>query len=395
MTRPWETWKSARRMLTVLSLLSMLIAALPGCHYSFPFLTRNEFGNPLPADATKAEIIARVNDNIAKIHSWQSTDVHISGGGTLLPMRISAKIAVEAPRNFRLNATTPFGEEADFGSNDQQFWFWVKRSDMPYVFLASHEQVGRNEMLRQIPFQPDWLMEVLGVMPLNEEEFELEFDDTAERTAQLTSVRMLPSGQPVRRVIHVDTRYGKILQQSLYNMKNEPIAKAHLNKHVRDEATGAILPRLIQIEWPQPAPHQPLKLNIEIGKFEINPSHMPSQIWEVPQKHGYQTVNLDAQVPQHSRGHYGHSSGDRFADSTFGPSREPLAPLPRERDRFVMPVQGEGNSRPAGKVRLNDFDERFDMPQPNATVDENLPEWAREPIPDNKPIQRTPSTPQF
>jgi hypothetical protein len=398
MTRRFENSSTARCRPAFFCALAVAALALPGCHYSFPFLRQNQFGPALPHDATQAEIIGRVNENIAKIHSWRSDNVHISGG-TMMPIRVGAQIAVEAPRNFRLNAGTTFGEEADFGSNDEQFWFWVKRSEMPYVFLASHEQMGQSEILRQIPFQPDWLMEVLGVVPLKEEEFTLSFDDTAERTARLKSERLSPSGQPVQRVIRVDTRYGLIREQSLYDSSGRLIAKAYLNDHRRDAETGVILPRLVQIEWPQPKPHPMLKLNIEIGDIEVNPSHMPSQMWEVPEKNGFQTVDL-GKLPRTASPHqFAQPAPNRFA----GPSREPLEPL--DRDRFVMPVHGEDRGASPGKVRLRDqSDDEFAPPgkEPAAEEDDNLPEWARHPIPSkpspNSPSnsrQRTPSSPEF
>ncbi len=388
MTRPYSRTMAAGRKAIAAIAVVVAVSVLSGCHYSLPFLSRNDFGHPLPADASKEEIIGRVNDNIAKVSSWRSHKVYISGGA--MPLRVGAQIAVEAPRNFRLMAGVLGSEQADFGSNDDQFWFWIKQSEMPYIFLASHNQVGNNEVLRQIPFQPDWLMEVLGVVPLKGEEFELDFDDTAERTARLTSERLLPSGRPVRRVIHVDPRYGLVRQQSLYDANGHLLAKAHLNKHTRDEASGAILPRLIQIEWPQP--NQPtLKLNLEIGEIEFNPSSLPPQMWEVPHKQGYQLVNLDTAGKRMNRGQYAEPNHNRFADESMNPSREPLPPLDRERDQFVLPVEGARQDAPAGKIRLNDLSDDAVPRKPAATAGEDS-EWWSDPPP-SKLLQRTPSSP--
>src|ERR1700722_429172 len=165
---------TAPRPETVLRCLSAWSATLvlltaAGCTIPAPF-TRNDLGPSLPSNASAEEVVRRVNTNIDRLWAWRSNDVRISGPS--MPVHLSGQIAVERPRNFRLTAgILGMDEEADFGSNTDSFWFWVKRAnarvERSYVSQARHEDVANSQMLSQIPFQPDWLMEALGVVPID------------------------------------------------------------------------------------------------------------------------------------------------------------------------------------------------------------------------------------
>jgi len=127
----------------------------------------------LPDDATQAEVVNHLNDNTNKVWAWRTMKARIEPRGAgILVRNVGAQIAVESPKNFRLIATNPVtgGNEVDFGSNSEHFWFWNRRSEEKCVYQARHDQEpGRNRRFR-IPFQPDWIMETLGVVGIDPEE---------------------------------------------------------------------------------------------------------------------------------------------------------------------------------------------------------------------------------
>ena len=47
--------------------------------------------------------------------------------GAMMKARADGKLALERPRNFKLELMSAADEEADIGSNDEEFWFWVQR----------------------------------------------------------------------------------------------------------------------------------------------------------------------------------------------------------------------------------------------------------------------------
>ena len=269
----FSTWVSA------LGLLMMAGCTLPAA------FTHNDIGPSLPANASVEEVVRRVNTNIERLQAWRSNDVRISGQS--MPVHLGGQIAVEKTRNFRLTAgILGIDEEADFGSNSDWFWFWVKRGNTngqpSYVYQARHEDVPNSQMLSQIPFQPDWLMEALGVVPIEAQHVTLHPEPRGQ-IVNLISERLSPSGQTVKKVIRVDLRHGVVLSHSLHDINGNLIARASLSNHSLDKATGIVMPHLIALEWPQ----ADLKINLEIGQIDVNPTTIPPRNWEVPRKSPY------------------------------------------------------------------------------------------------------------
>ena len=68
----------------------------------------------------------------------------------------------QKPRNFRLSAKALGNTAADLGSNDREFWFWISKNEPPYLYHCSYEDYARGVRM-PLPFQPDWIVEALGV----------------------------------------------------------------------------------------------------------------------------------------------------------------------------------------------------------------------------------------
>jgi hypothetical protein len=353
----------------VLWAAALVLVAACGCSVSAPF-TKNDFGQAMPANAPVEEVVRRVNANIERLQAWRSNDVRISGQS--LPVHLGGHIAVEAPRNFRLTAgILGMDEEADFGSNNDWFWFWVKRGNAngqpSYVYQAKHEDVQNSQMLSQIPFQPDWLMEALGVVPIDPQHVTLRAEPHSQ-IVNLISERLSPSGQSIKQVIRVDLRRGIVLSHSLYDINGNLIACARLDKHYPDKATGIPMPHLIALEWPQ----ADLKINLEIGQIDVNPTSIPPQNWVVPRKPYYPAFDIGARTRRAAQIAGATSAPTRDADAssaaptTGGPPSDFGAPSP------VSHASGQGSTPRSTNGGS----------WPEATGSE---EWS-------KPIEGTPST---
>ena len=77
------------------------------------------------------------------------------------PIRLSAIVQFPSP------AATVFGPEVDLGSNDQLFWFWIKRNQPPAVYVCRHDQFPTSRARQMIPIDPNWLVEALGTLVLD------------------------------------------------------------------------------------------------------------------------------------------------------------------------------------------------------------------------------------
>ncbi|WP_145370454.1 hypothetical protein [Maioricimonas rarisocia] len=277
-------------------IVALVIANLAGCALHSRLFPPAPFSERAPCtlspSASKDQIIAHLNENItgtaggSGIVAWRSTNVSIHIPG--LP-RLPATLAVEAPRNLRLLVSNPLsgGEEVDMGSNDEHFWLWLKEMDPPQVITARHEELPLAGRYLPIPFQPDWLIEVLGVIPLDPTEYQMEPATPDGRIVELVANRLSPTGQNVRRVVRVDRCHGIVLEHRLESADRQLIARATLAKHQRDPETGHVMPSLYHVRWPQAQ----AQLRISVGKVDVNP-RTTAAVWEVPQKPGCPQVDL-------------------------------------------------------------------------------------------------------
>jgi hypothetical protein len=184
-------------------------------------------------------------------------------------------MAVESPMNFRLRATSIAGAEADFGSNQDRFWFWVKRADYPYVMTAAHEDLGYAQQQLPIPFEPQWVMEAFGVKTIDPSQYEME--NVRENRVNLISHQTSASGRPVMKVIGFDLCSGYVVEHSLYDASSQLIARATLGNHTR-ASDGVVVPYRVVLEWPQTG----VNMKLDLLDAEINPPYTPETIWELP-----------------------------------------------------------------------------------------------------------------
>ena len=323
-----------------------IISTLPGC-VGFRGFGWRHGGDPLAGaprphwaeDPQVEEVVDHLNRNIDKLQAWRANSVRIRANN----MPLSGTLAVERGRHLRLVVNSIAGNEVDMGSNDDLFWVWAKRMPPPEYVYCRHEHTEAVRQAMRIPFEPEWLMQALGVSPLTAKDTKLEIEPTA-RHARLVQQVTSAHGQPLRKVILVDLPRGVILEHSVYDYNGKPIAIARLDDHQLDKASGVVMPRRVKLDWPQ----SDMSLVMVLGQIEVNPKGIPSQIWDMPQMHGYKVVDLGTTV----------RAGTRLAD------RETESPV-----EFLPPEFGDEDN--AGRVKL--------------TNDEPL---EREPLPDESPIQQ-------
>ncbi|MCC7425002.1 MAG: hypothetical protein IT428_32420 [Planctomycetaceae bacterium] len=251
---------------------------------------RNQYGPP-PTGASKSEIFKHLNGNISKIYAWRSTSITIHS--RLIPMRLSGQVAVESPRSFRMRVTSVAGDEADFGSNPERFWFWMRRNEPKHVYSCRHNDMGIAAQRLPLPFQPDWLIEVLGVIPLDESQFHVDNTDARTYTVTMSSEQLSPRGEPVKRLLLVDAQHGVVLGHSLFDARGQLIAKATLKNYrfhpLGGPHNGVNFPHTIDLDWPQAN----MAMTLNVGRdVEINPSGMPDATFLQPRMDGFPEFDL-------------------------------------------------------------------------------------------------------
>ncbi len=341
------------------------LIAVSGCATTRPWNPWAKTTPRIPPGSSKQQVVALLNRNITGdpeegggVESWRSTNVSFKIGG--IPVPASGQIHVQAPKNFRILVSHPIAgtEELDVGSNHEEFWIWQKEMNPPYILTAHHEDLPLALQYFRVPFQPDWLMEVLGVIPLNPEDLELHWLPDRPQL-ELAAYRLAPDGSRVRRVIRVDTQRGLITEHILWGPDGRMIANAKLDGYQPDPQTGVMLPRVIRVQWPDAQ----LDLKMTLKDLEVNPSQLPEFVWTVPQKNGFRTLDMGAWARRQQSG-----NEIQYAEHEVTPApRQPIpslegalpfpnrlkeAPYAAGVDR-ALPTRGQFDTLdPPGRVRL-------------------------------------------
>ncbi|MFV0446787.1 MAG: hypothetical protein ACK5Q5_24715 [Planctomycetaceae bacterium] len=259
------------------------------------FQLGSKFGRDTAAStATREQMVALVNRNVQGVNgnpglkSWRCMQARFEVGPL---MKASGTVIVEAPHSFRMRVSNPLGggDELDVGSNNDEFWLWTKGQEPPAILMAKHEDLGPALNHFKIPFQPDWIMEVLGVVPIEAEEYELRSPPNS-RLLELVSYSRAVTGQRVQKVIRVDPKRGQVTAHELWGENNKLIARAEFSDHRADKQTQVLMPRKIRVHWPE----ADLNLGITLDHVEINPPQLPELVWTMPTKPGCRTIDMGA-----------------------------------------------------------------------------------------------------
>jgi hypothetical protein len=273
-----------------------------------------QYTNPLPRvlppSPTLEQVIEVVNRNNGQIQSFYSDHASLSGPG--FPS-LRANVAFQRPMRFRLRAETGLtGAELDVGSNDELFWFWMRRNQPPAVYFCRYQQFAACQAKGMLPFDPAWLIEALGVtqfdpgLPYQGPKF------LPNDRLRIDTIRETPSG-PVTKITILDGSQGWILEQHLFNARQQLLAKSIASGHRRDPLSGLVMPTVVDINCP---PAQ-LAMRIDLGNVEINRlSAEPSQLWALPNYPGSPLVdmgdpNFRPPAPTTARRVYSSPSGRR------------------------------------------------------------------------------------
>ncbi len=240
----------------------------------------------LPPSPTLEQVIEVANRNSSQIRSFSTNRASLSGSG--FPS-LGASVAFERQRRFRLRAGTGMlGAELDVGSNDELFWFWVRREQPPAVYFCRHDQWAACPARRTVPFDPDWLIEALGIT---------EFDPALPHQGpqylpndklRIDTIRNTPEG-PVTKITILDGSQGWILEQYVFDARRQLVASSVAGGHRRDPLSGLVLPTTVQIKCPAAQ----LDMRIDLGNVEINRlSGDATALWSMPSYPNAAVVNL-------------------------------------------------------------------------------------------------------
>jgi hypothetical protein len=282
--------RAHRSVLVVLA--TVLLVASAGCS-RWSTRRTSPFASETPS---AAEIVARINDNAERAHGMLVNDLDISvhqQGQITVPL--DGQLAIEKPRQFRLIATNPLtrATEADLGSNNQEFWFYVPRaSQRQQLVHCSYADYGAVQS--RLPFQPDWLLDSLGLTPVPDDPGQI-VHPGRRGTVELITPTRTPQGQPASVITVVQLDSGWIAERHL-DVNGRRIASAVLTRHRSDPVYGVTYPGSVAIAWPEAQ----LEIGIRLDDVQVNPvlpASMRENLWRLPHEvlaAGAEDVDLGA-----------------------------------------------------------------------------------------------------
>lgn len=235
------------RLKQTLTLLAMVAAFSPlaGCSS----MRDRVAASPRPKTSKGADaeqFFASWNGNVKKIDSvlCDSVDVDGSSQGQSYPLR--GKLAFQQPNRFRMLGKFAGNSEVDLGSNEDTVWFWIRRAEPPAVYFCNREELKNVKMA--LPFQPDWIVEALGVRPLNPDEYR-ETPGTPDYLLLVADAKS-PAGESILKRVVVDRQTGQVEAFEIYSHERKLLAKAQVLEYSNDLPGQVYLPRKIRILWP-------------------------------------------------------------------------------------------------------------------------------------------------
>jgi hypothetical protein len=242
------------------------------------------------ATPTAGELVTVLNDNAHKVQSVgvRYLDIDCAQGAQSVGLR--GWMYCQKPKSFRMTAELAGNTEVDIGSNDQEFWYWIRRNEPPYLFHCSHDEFAKGRVNLQVPFQPEWIMEALGMA---------EYDPTKpyqvvanKNTIEMIEPAVLPQGQRVNKVT-VFTRGQSGLQVTghmLRDSQNKEICTATVVRSQQDAATGATLPKVVELKWE--AEHLKMKLLMQNATVNAMEGQRNPDIYARPNNKDIQPYDL-------------------------------------------------------------------------------------------------------
>jgi outer membrane lipoprotein-sorting protein len=281
----------------------MLLVALATLTSSGCVLMNNRQPLPTPKPLAQRTIdptlfVAEHNRNAEQIQSLKATP-SIGVAGKRLRGHSDAHLAMQRPRDFKLEMQSMKGSLANIGSNDEKFWFWVQNEEDKSIYWCKYSDLASSEL--PITFQPDWIVEALGLKPITPEEAaEIRVKDGPERgTSTLIFPTVRNKADTYTRVMIVSNdslriREYRILAGDHQTVLGQALIKSYREHEIASTDSSPVsrcyLPDQIEFDWKR----EGLALDVAVRDVEINqldPARAP-RLFAEPRIEGYTRRNL-------------------------------------------------------------------------------------------------------
>jgi hypothetical protein len=219
------------------------------------------------------ELVAYLNTCSSRVTSLKSDGMWLDCKADKQSVSLNANMVCEKPRNFRLRGTLAGTCACDFGSNNEEFWYWIKEDQPPYLNHCSYEALAQGNVRLPFPFQPDMVLTALGMAEYNPDPGRYEVK-VLPRKVELIENTVSAQGRPIRKVtvfarnrVEVnDMAKGRpqVIEYDLRDPNGQDICRAVVERVTIEH--GAIVPKKVRLSWPA----QKMEIALTLNNASVN-----------------------------------------------------------------------------------------------------------------------------
>ncbi len=245
------------------------------------------------------QFVAEHNRNADLVQSLEARPT-IAVRSKAMKVQADGRLGMLRPQSFKLELTHMGQKKADIGSNDEEFWFWVQSDEDRSIYWCNYNDLGSSAL--SVTYQPDWIMEALGLRPITPEEADairVEKTDNPNLSA-LVFPPAKTRGESYQRMMIVSnyTRRVKAYRICAADRSRTVLAEAvipgykdfDLDKSESGAFQSCYLPESLTLEWKK----DQLTLNVALKDVTVNrfDTSRAAAIFVEPVIPNYQRVNL-------------------------------------------------------------------------------------------------------
>jgi hypothetical protein len=251
---------------------------------------------------TVAALVKYMDDNAQRVRTLRCDDVDLGvSHGIIQLANLPTQLACQQPRSFRMSAKFAGNDEVDLGSNDQEFWFWIRKMD-PHQFFCPYQALDEKRPVRlPFPFQPSWVMETLGMGTYGPpERYNLVVEGNPRpKRYKLIEHTYGPQGNKVLKVIifnAIEQKDSNSPQITDFLLLDEASGKELCSARILEvyrEGPGVVVPKRLQLRWPE----EKITLTLRLSRPMVN-AQLPGPLFVRRPLAGQPSINLATGRPE-------------------------------------------------------------------------------------------------
>lgn len=341
-----------------IGLVMAMAVGLAGCRAdgtgSLSMLPRR---NPPASSFDLDGFVAEHNRNAEAIQSLKARPkINVAAGRTgVTKAKVEGHLAMERPRNFKLELEVQGLKKADIGSNAEKFWYWIPSTDKDqrWIYWCNYRDLESSDL--PVTYQPDWIIEAMGLKTITAREsagIKVSRGPDAS-TTRLVFPPVRDRGEPYVREMIVSNADRRIKRVLLFTeTPRTPIAESTSEDYQTYPAEGSgasgrstcYLPKKVRLDWKR----EHLALDVELSEVETNrlDHAMAADIFVEPEMPGYSRLNL-AEATRNDRNPRRPRTRQTIPPPDSGDEIHLGRPAPIPDDSPVVPKVGRRPTRPA------------------------------------------------